>query len=539
MRVHLRRGGRLRAVANGTLIAAVGLATGITAYAAYAGAANTPASTGGLPSLAPAGQHTTPVLSGPSSTFSTRVNGWTPQHARLAWSRTEGHRGAGALRVVADSYQGGALSPAFSVTPGGRYTASAWVKAATVKATAQPALEFYDVSGAAIPAATQLGQVTSAGARWRLTMPVVGIAPAQARTARVFMLAGAAHTGDFVDDVVVTETTGTAARLVAPLTTQGRDILDATGQRVVLRGIEIEGLSSDQEQSLTTLLQEIETAQSWGANMIRLPLDEDKLVAGSCAYDSGYLGRLRQLVAAITAHGMLAELDLETFAAMPCGPAHLPPMPDTRSITFWQTLTGEFASNPLVGFDLFNEPHDVTARTWHDGGVVSYAGMKYLGVGMQKLYDTVRATGAKNLVFVSGYQWATDFPYAAPLTGTTNVVYTPHIYTCPSGLPSKTIRCYYPGRGGITDPTRLLHRFARLGQSSPLVVDEFGWPSRYDGQYNNNLIRDVEALHWSGWTAFAFDGTTVGMFDLVKNVGGPPVDPSPSGMPVMIGLFAN
>ena len=539
VRVHLRKGARLRAAANGTLLTAVALATGITAYAAYAGAAGTAQPAGGLPTLPTPGQHTTPVFSGTASNFSTQPTGWTPRRARLGWSTREGHRGAGALKVIASAYQGGAVSPAFTVSPGGRYTASAWVKAATRAATAQPALQFFDASGAVIDSATQLAQITKAGRGWRYTLPVVGLAPATASTARVVMLAGAKHTGVYVDDVSVTETTGSPARIVGPLTTRGRDIIDATGQRVILRGIEVEGLNLKYEPSTASLLQQIEAAHAWGANMIRLPLDEDKVVAGSCDYEAGYLDKLRQVVAAVTARGMLAELDLETFAAVPCAQPYFPPLPDARSVTFWQTVAGEFASNPLVGFDLFNEPHDVTAQAWHDGSVVTYGPTRYVGVGMQKLYDTVRSTGAKNLVFVSGLQWATDFPYSDPLDNTTNVVYTPHIYTCPSGLPSKTVKCYYPGRGGLTDPSFLLHRFARIGKTAPLVVDEFGWPNRYDGRYNTNLIRDVEAMHWSGWIAFAFDGTTSGLFDLVKNVDGPPVQPAPNGMPVIVGLFSN
>jgi hypothetical protein len=290
--------------------------------------------------------------------------------------------------------------------------------------------------------------------------------------------------------------------------------------------------------SLQDILDQINIAHQWGANEVRVPLSEDRLVVGACGYDSSYLTTIREIVAYATAAGMLVDLDLENAAVTPCGPFYLPPMPDQRATTFWQTLASAFAGNPLVVFDLFNEPHDISAKVWHNGGQVSYLGTTYVSVGMQKLYDTVRSTGANNLVFVSGVHWATDFPYSAPLTNPTNVVYAPHIYTCPSGLPGRHVSCWTPGPGGITDPRTMMNRFSRIARSYPVVVTEFGWPDARDGRYIRNLVNEVARRGWDGWTVFAFDGTTSGMFNLVKNLGSVE-DPTPSGMAAMVGLRDN
>ena len=56
-------------------------------------------------------------------------------------------------------------------------------------------------------------------------------------------------------------------------------------------------------------------------------------------------------------------------------------------------------------FELYNEPHDVSWRVWKSGGD---AGDGCQAVGMQQLYDAVRATGAENLVIIGGLDWAYD-----------------------------------------------------------------------------------------------------------------------------------
>ena len=75
---------------------------------------------------------------------------------------------------------------------------------------------------------------------------------------------------------------------------------------------------------------------------------------------------------------------------------------------------------------------------------------------MQQLYNIVRGTGATNLIFASGVNWAESFPSTAPLTGTRNLIYAAHAYTCPTGLPSTGATCTTGPDGTIYDPSRLL-----------------------------------------------------------------------------------
>jgi hypothetical protein len=231
---------------------------------------------------------------------------------------------------------------------------------------------------------------------------------------------------------------------------------------------------------------------------------------------------------------MFIMLDLHTNALTACAAPVQQKMPDLGAITFWQIVASRYANNPLVGFDLYNEPHDITDAVWHSGGTVYSSGVSYTAAGMQQLYDAVRGTGATNLVFASGSGWATTYS-TLPLTGTTNLVNAVHAYTCPSGTPESGATCS-SGPGGVLDPSNLLGHLATAGQTLPVMVTEFGWPSKFQGQYIQNVINYATSHDWTGWDAFAFDGTNQGLFDLVKDTG-PVNDPAVSGMSVMANML--
>lgn len=487
----------------------------------------------------PAGQTIrTGVLPAPARAFATPgTHGWTGHAA--GWSQ-HGHHGVGSL-VVSPRSRTGRLtaSPRFAVTPEKRYSAGAWVRTAG-SARETLALQFFDRQGRTIPSGTQIGQVATVRHHWRRLPVVVGFAPATAVRGRVVLVSDGPTGATLVDDVHVSQISGRAHRIEGPLTTAGNAILDKHGRRVVLRGVQIEGLQWLRGAPLSTLLNNVSVARAWGANFIRLPLNPDKLLVGSCAYQRGYLAQIDAVVHAITSAGMLAEIELAGFSVVPCGDPHLPPLPDQRGVAFWRELAGHYAGNPLVAFDLFNEPHDISDQAWLNGGLVNYGGIRYLAVGMNRLYQTVRATGAQNLVFVSGTRWATEPAALSPLHDVRNVVYAAHAYTCPTGLPSQGVQCPASqfGPGGKLDPTRILNRFNRIAAVAPVVVDEFGWPDDQDGRFTHNVISSVAKRGWSGWATFAFDGSTVGRFNLVRNIG-TIENPMPSGISVMRGLFAN
>jgi hypothetical protein len=472
--------------------------------------------------------------------FGSAQTGWSSfGGAGVIQLPTIGRLAAGALAVTSSGPWSGASSGSFAVTPGARYSASTWVSALSAAHSVGVALQFRDASGAVISLGTQLGQpVTDSTTSWTQTPAVVGIAPAGAVSGAIVFLDydGAAADVQRLDDISLTSTSGIAAKIVGPLTTQGTEVIDGLGRTVKFHGVDIDGLQYSNTANVTT--SELAVAQAWGANFVRLPLAENYLVPTDCSYDSSYLAKVDAMVNAATGNGLFIMLDLHTNALTRCAAPTQQDMPDANAVSVWNTLASRYKSNPLVGFDLYNEPHDVSDAIWHSGGTVTSSGVTYQAVGMQTLYNTVRATGATNLVFASGSNWATSFPATAPLTATSNLIYAAHAYTCPTGLPSSGAACSTGPDGTISDPSGLLSHFASIGQTAPVMVTEFGFPDKNDGRYITNVQNYASAHGWVGWDVYAFDNSTGGLFDLWKNTGSL-IEPAASGMAVMTGMLSD
>ena len=488
---------------------------------------------------APSGQRATMLFTRARATFPKSAAGWQSPDATLRWTSSYGDAAAGAVTLTTPRSTSTAVSPSVPARAGARYFATAEVRTTAHKGRVALVLEFLGADGRVIPAGTQVGQVFDDRTQWLIRpLTVAGFAPDGAVKTRVVIASLRRGVTQVIDDVQMWRVDGAPAPIVGPLSTRGREIVDGQGRRVVLRGVEVDGMQGATVVPQATMLTQIDVAHAWGANMIRLPVNADRWLYAGCGI-ADYVARIKQLVARANSYGMLAELDLHTFNPAACGTPRIVAMVDQRGVTFWKSMGLLFGTNPLVAFDLYNEPHDITAQIWRDGGQVTDRGQTFQAVGMQALYDAVRSVHAPNLVFLAGTTWG-EVPAKYSLSGTTNLVYAAHVYTCPAGLPdrARAVNCNLSGPGGITDPSARMDKFTPWAARGPIVADEFGFPSSSDGRYQSNLIAYAESHYWSGWVAFAFDGTNAGMFDLVRNTG-PVQDPAVSGMGVMAGLVRN
>jgi hypothetical protein len=181
-------------------------------------------------------------------------------------------------------------------------------------------------------------------------------------------------------------------------------------------------------------------------------------------------------------------------------------MPDENSIMFWQDMATRFKNQPNVIFGLYNEPHDASFAVWHDGGTVAdkpaqwnpdKAKVIYEAVGMQTLYDTVRATGATNVVTVAGLDWGYDLSgvlQGYSIAGT-NFVYETHPYANKKDWDKS---------------------FGDVSWKHPVYVGEWG----FGGHRTNNLnyahsllnYTQKHHLHWTAWDLHVSAGPT-----LIKN----------------------
>jgi aryl-phospho-beta-D-glucosidase BglC (GH1 family) len=527
------------------------LAVGILALSAIAGGVIwSQASTARTSSAAVSGN----LLSGDASNFEHSTGGWTGSADTIGWSSSVGNETPGALLMTATANNGmSAWSPGppasndTAAQTGYVYKADAFLETVSGSFLADNNVRFYNSAGSVIGSANgQTVTITNSG--WASPPPAIGLAP----SGTAFVSAGVSTTPTagggllglgnsssgqqlYVDDVSLVQITNTPQNVVGPLTTSGTRILQANGQPITLRGVD---LSSYQDGDTTSVTQTtIAQIKAWGANTVRVDLDETPLVSTSCDYQSDYLQEISQAVGWITGLGMVALLDLHQsnpadfgVTGTVCEATTEEPMPDAAgSTTFWTTLANTFKSNPLVAFDLFNEPHDITGAVWLNGGQAGSGAAAYQAVGMQQLYNTVRGAGAANLILATGLGWGNDVP---PMLAGKNIVYSTHVYTCPVGPPPTDCPTTTP-----YDPSFVLKNWIAEGHVVPVMVAEFGYPVPGDGFYNSNTIAYAEANGWS-WSIFQWNQTVGPEYGIVATPTNPTAEPDAGGMPALCDMAA-
>jgi hypothetical protein len=169
----------------------------------------------------------------------------------------------------------------------------------------------------------------------------------------------------------------------------------------------------------------ISTFQSWGFTAVRLPLNEDCWLGingyPAASYTSAtYQQTILSYVNLLTSNNFIVILDLHWAAPGTTQANKQLAMPDLdHAPTFWTSVANTFKSNSSVIFDLFNEPF--TGNTgnnpnawscWKNGSTAASvspcADVPFAAAGMQTLVNTVRATGATNVLMLGGLAYAND-----------------------------------------------------------------------------------------------------------------------------------
>ena len=507
-----------------------------------------PAGPGGAVSTA-AGAN---LLTGDTATFGHSTGTWSAQSASLTRVGAPADADPGALAVTARSTSGvAAWSAAVTdtatggscgagtvrVAAGSTDTATASVQATAVGQSAETVIAY--CSGATL-VDVAWGPATSAPVgSWQKLAPAVGVAPSSATTMALGVLWAPPAAGGllYVDDAVVTAWGPAPASVRGPLEVVGNTIRDGAGNPVVLRGVDLFGLQASSGAAAATAAQ-VAQIRAWGTTLVRISVSDVLWLSGSCAYDPTYRQKVESVVQDVTSLGMVALLDLHVSQPQdfglspgaPCLPAGEVPMPGQDALTFWRQAAGDLAGNPLVAFDLYNEPNGVSDSQWLQGGTASAWGSSYQAVGMQALYDAVRGAGASNLVVVSGTNWAAGVP--SVLVAGSNIAYSVHAYTCSQSPPPN---CSNPSP---LDPTPILSPWVPLSASVPVMVGEFGWPDDHQGAYTANVVGFAEAHGWS-WDLFAWDGTTYGGWNVATTgAASGPEEPAPVAMPSVCAFAA-
>jgi hypothetical protein len=158
--------------------------------------------------------------------------------------------------------------------------------------------------------------------------------------------------------------------------------------------------------------------QSWGIQAVRLPLNEDCWLGingyPAASYTAAtYQQTIESYVNLLTSNNFLVILDLHWAAPGTTQANKQLAMPDLdHAPAFWTSVATAFKSNSSVIFDLFNEPFTTSWACWKNGSTAASASpctdVAFPVAGMQTLINTVRATGATNVLMLGGLAYSND-----------------------------------------------------------------------------------------------------------------------------------
>ena len=213
------------------------------------------------------------------------------------------------------------------------------------------------------------------------------------------------------------------------------------GKTVWLQGVNVPSL--DWGVKGESMLRSTVTAiEGWKGNVIRLPVKEEYWFGRKGQTDGGqsYRDVVDQVIMLAANRGAYVVLDLHRYRA-----------PRKEYLEFWTDAATRYKNHPAVLFDLMNEPHGITWEIWRDGGFVEEKKKNgdedafltpeeklnnkhgFQSPGMQTMLDTVRTTGAKNIVVAGGLDYAYDLSgvvngFALVDKSGNGIMYASHVY---------------------------------------------------------------------------------------------------------------
>lgn len=234
---------------------------------------------------------------------------------------------------------------------------------------------------------------------------------------------------------------------IAGLHVSGHQILNDAGQPVRLLGVNRSGTEFscvagggfgifDGPHDAAA----VDIMASWHMNAVRVSLNEDCWLGlnGVKPQFAGanYQQEIINYVHLLNSRNIMAVLDLHWNAPGTTLATGQQIMPDLDNApTFWTSVANTFKSNSSVLFDLYNEPHPQSWDCWLNGStganIAPCQDVNFAVAGMQTLVNTVRATGATNILMLGGLAWANDLsqwlPYK-PLDPLNNLAASFHLY---------------------------------------------------------------------------------------------------------------
>ena len=135
-----------------------------------------------------------------------------------------------------------------------------------------------------------------------------------------------------------------------------------------------------------------EEMKKWGANVVRIPINQTYWTTNLANYQA----TIDRQVGFAKKWGLDVILDLHWHDDV----VQQQNMAQPDAIAFWSAFATRYLGDDRVLFELYNEPHDISAEEWRNGSNT--------WAGMQQLLDAVRATGAQHIAIIGGLRFGFD-----------------------------------------------------------------------------------------------------------------------------------
>ena len=223
----------------------------------------------------------------------------------------------------------------------------------------------------------------------------------------------------------VTTSAHAAAPAITGLHVSGNQILNSSNQVFRPLGVDRAGSEYICDSSGTASVFDgpsddasVAAMASWDINTVRVPLNEDCWL-GINGFPAGtysaaqYQQAIVNYVNLLNSHNLAVILDLHwNGPGTQQSRGQLPLADADHAPAFWTSVANTFKNNSSVIFDLYNEPYVQSWSCWLNGSSAASSSpcsdVNFAVAGMQTLVNTVRGTGATNILMLGGLAYSND-----------------------------------------------------------------------------------------------------------------------------------
>lgn len=289
------------------------------------------------------------------------------------------------------------------------------------------------------------------------------------------------------------------------LTVSGKDIVNESGEVVVLRGVNI-GDPAKLTRQGNWNRRLFEEVAAWGANVVRLPVHPMGWRKHGAAW---YMERVDEAVFWANSLGLYLIIDWHSIgnllSEMYQHPMYFTTVTETRD--FWRRMAFRYRDVPtLAVYEIYNEPTDNFIG--NGKGSLGQIDWESWRETLEELVDIVQVYDPQSISLVAGFNWAYDLtPVADMPLRRENIAYASHPYPQKAGLEGTSTR--------ETFHAAWERQWGFAAEQYPLILTEIGWV-RDDGfnphvpvihnenSYGANLVNFMNERGIS-WTVWNFD----------------------------------